>query len=113
VAKASLSREATLEHVKEALALFKGSTLAAAQQGSQVGANRATAHHSLERNLIGSISGHQGVCQPRIKVATWSRKNCSGLKWVWLTQADSECFHMLTKKIVETKLKTAVSVSIA
>jgi DNA replication licensing factor MCM5 len=37
VAKASLSREATLEHVKEALALFKKSTLAAAQQGNGLG----------------------------------------------------------------------------
>jgi DNA replication licensing factor MCM5 len=37
VAKASLSREATLEHVKEALALFKRSTLAAANNGNGMG----------------------------------------------------------------------------
>jgi len=37
VAKASLSREAGVEHVKEALALFKKSTLAAAQKGNGLG----------------------------------------------------------------------------
>lgn len=37
VAKASLSREATVEHVKEALHLFKKSTLAAAQKGNGLG----------------------------------------------------------------------------
>jgi DNA replication licensing factor MCM5 len=37
VAKASLSRDAGPEHVKEALSLFKKSTLAAAQKGNGVG----------------------------------------------------------------------------
>ncbi len=44
------------------------------------------------------------VSQPCIKAWTCDCKNGSGSKRVWATQADKECFHMLTKKMADTRL---------